>query len=110
MAWRRFEGSLRCHAVRELVVDADPAERTPTQTHDSMRESRVIGAEPKHDDREKANAVQALYANDGRGAIEKTKRPPRRLWKRRSVEKSKSRLSTSLGNPAKTAGFPLFTQ
>ena len=39
MAWRRFEGSLRCHAVREVVIEVAPAERMPTRTHDSIRES-----------------------------------------------------------------------
>jgi hypothetical protein len=49
--------------VRELVVEVDPAERTPTRTHDSIRESRMIGAEPEHCD-EIANATPVLYAND----------------------------------------------
>ena len=54
--------------VRELVVEVDPAERTPTPTHDSIRKSRMIGAEPEHCD-EIANATQVIYANDRRRAI-----------------------------------------
>jgi len=50
--------------MRDLVVEVDPAERTPTRTHDSIRESRMIGAEPEHCD-EIANATQAIYANYG---------------------------------------------
>jgi len=68
MPWRRFEGSLRCHAVRELVAEVDPAERTPTRTHDSIRKSRMIGAEPEHFDKI-AKANQVIYANDRRRAI-----------------------------------------
>ena len=68
MAWRRFEGSLRCHAVREVVIEVAPAERTPTRPHDSIRENRMIGAEPEHCE-EIANATQVIYANDRRRAI-----------------------------------------
>jgi len=44
--------------VRELVVEVDPAERTPTRTQDSIRESRVIGAEPKHGDERKPTLLK----------------------------------------------------
>jgi len=54
------------------------------------------------------NVTQAIYANDGRRAIEKTKRPPQRLWKRRSVEKSKSRLFHLAWKSRKERGIPTF--
>jgi len=38
---------------------------------------------------------------------QKQKRGGNGLWKRSEVEKSKSDFSTSLGNPAQNAGFPL---
>ena len=54
------------------------------------------------------NVTQAIYANDGRRAIEKTKRPPQRLWKRRSVEKSKSRLFHLAWKSRNNRGIPTF--
>ena len=80
-----------------------------TRTHDSIRESRVIGAEPEHEPREKQTLLkpymrmmggaQSKNATAAAKAVEKTP------WKSRKAD-----FSTSLGNPANNAGFPLFPQ
>src|SRR5215813_6037702 len=81
-----------------------------TQTHDSIRESRVIGAEPEHDPTREANATQAIYANDGQGAIKKRNGRREGCGKDAPWKSRKADFSTSLGNPANNAGFPLFPQ
>jgi hypothetical protein len=94
-AWRRSEGSLRCHTVRDLVREVVPQDERQHEPNDSIRESRVIGAELEHATREQTPFHQFPFGymrTTGSVQHEKRSGPRRRLWKRRSVEKSKSRL------------------
>lgn len=84
-------------------VEGDPGitRATLTAKTDSAFTSAATGSHTSVAERLSRNT----YSGVGSTMVKKSARE--KLWKRRKAEKSKNDFSTSLGNPAHTAGFPL---
>jgi hypothetical protein len=113
LAWRGSEGSLRCHTVRDLVGEVVPQ-------NEQQHELTIPSCEQNNwrlnlNLMTRENSTQAIRSHGymrmtSRAQHEKRNGVREGCGKDAPWESPTAGFPTELGNPAKNAGFPLFTQ